>query len=277
MSLTVAEALRAGIRELADAGIPDPARDARVLLAHAMRIRPDRLTMMLPEVLPMPACARFDAALSHRVIRRPVAQITGRRLFWGREFRVTRDTLDPRPETETLVAAALEAPFGRVLDLGTGTGAILLTLLAERRQAEGTGTDISAAALAIAGENASTLGLSPRLLQSDWFAAVEGRFDLIVSNPPYIAADEMPDLAPEVREWEPHSALTDGGDGLGAYREIAAGAAAHLLPGGRLAVEVGPMQAAPVLALFAASGLQADGMRHDMDGRERVVMARATG
>ena len=277
MTLTVAEALRAGTRELANAGIDDPARDARLLLAHAMGVAPQRLTMLLPEMLPMPACGRFDAALSHRVIRRPVAQIIGRRLFWGREFRVTRDTLDPRPETETLVAAALETPFARVLDLGTGTGAILLSLMAERPGTEGTGTDISAAALAVAGENARVFGLSPRLLQSDWFAGIDGRFDLIVSNPPYIAAAEMAGLAPEVREWEPHSALTDGGDGLGAYRAIAAGAAAHLRPGGRLAVEVGNTQSAAVAALLAASGLRPAGTRRDMDGRERVVMARAAG
>lgn len=277
MSLSVAEALRAGVRELAAAGVPDPARDARLLLAHALDVPADRLTLLLPEPLPMPAAARFDAALSHRVMRRPVAQITGRRLFWGRSFRVTRDTLDPRPETEALVAAALEEPFASVLDLGTGTGAILLTLLAERPGTAGTGTDLSAAALAVAAENATALGLAPRLILSDWFAGVEGRFDLIVSNPPYIAASEMAALAPEVRDWEPHGALSDGGDGLDAYRAIAAGAPAHLAPGGRLAVEVGPTQAQAVAAFLSAAGLRPEGTRRDMDGRERVVIARAPG
>lgn len=275
MSLTIAEALRAGIRELTAAGVPDPARDARLLLAHALQVPPDRLTLLLRDPLPMPAAARFDAALSHRVMRRPVSQITGRRLFWGRSFRVTRDTLDPRPETEALVAAALEESFASVLDLGTGTGAILLSLLAERPGAAGTGTDISPAALAVAAENAAALGLSPRLILSDWFAQVAGRFDLIVSNPPYIAAVEMAALAPEVRDWEPHLALTDGGDGLGAYRAIAASAGAHLSAGGRLAVEVGPTQAGAVAALFAAAGLEAAGTRPDLDGRDRVVIGRA--
>lgn len=277
MSLTIAEALRAGIRELTAAAVPDPARDARLLLAHALEVPADRLTLLLPDPLPMPAAARFDAALSHRVMRRPVSQIMGRRLFWGRSFRVTRDTLDPRPETEAVVAAALEEPFASVLDLGTGTGAILLSLMAERPGAAGTGTDLSPAALAVAGENAAAFGLAPRLILSDWFAQVDGRFDLIVSNPPYIAAEEMAGLAPEVRRWEPRMALTDEGDGFGAYRAIAAGAPARLSPGGRLAVEVGPTQAEAVAALFAAAGLRPEGTRRDMDGRERVVIARAPG
>lgn len=271
--LTLAEALRAGIRTLATAGIPDPARDARRLLAHALRIPPDRLAAIMSDRLPMEAAARYDSALSFRSIRQPVAQITGQRLFWGRPFRVTRDTLDPRPETETLIAAALEAPFTRLLDLGTGTGAILLTLMAERPGAQGTGTDISPAALAVAAQNAAALDLSPTLIESDWFAAVTSRFDLIVSNPPYIAAHEMPALAPEVRDWEPRMALTDEGDGLGAYRAIAAGAAAHLTPGGRIIVEIGPDQADAVTALFAAAGLTPAGTHADMDGRPRVVIA----
>lgn len=277
MRLTVADALRTGIRELAAAGVPDPARDARLLLAHALEVPADRLTLLLPDPLPMPAAARFDAALWHRMMRRPVSQITGRRLFWGRSFRVTRDTLDPRPETEALVAAALEEPFASVLDLGTGTGAILLSLMAERPGTVGTGTDISPAALAVAAENAAALGLSPRLIRSDWFAQVDGRFDLIVSNPPYIAAAEMAALAPEVRDWEPRGALTDEGDGLGAYRAIAAGADAHLAPGGRLAVEIGATQAGAVAALLSGAGLRVDGVRRDMDGRDRVVIARAPG
>jgi len=271
--LTVAETLRAGTRTLADAGIPDPARDARRLLAHALRIPSDRLTLAMADRLPMEAAARYDSALWFRTLRQPVSQITGQRLFWGRPFRVTRDTLDPRPETETLIAAALEAPFTRLLDLGTGTGAILLTLLAERPGTEGTGTDLSPPALAVAAQNAAALNLSPRLIESDWFSRVTGRFDLIVSNPPYIPAQDMPALAPEVREWEPRSALTDEGDGLRAYRAIAADASDHLLPGGRLMVEVGAGQAADVAALFAAAGLAVAGTRPDMDGRPRVVIA----
>lgn len=273
--MTAQTALRAAILRLAGAGIDDPARDARRLLAHAMQIAAERLTLHLHDPLPPEAAARLDAALVAREARQPVAQITGTRLFWGRSFRVTRDVLDPRPETETLIEAALEAPFGSLLDLGTGTGAILLTLLAERPAAQGLGTDLSPAALAVAEGNAAALGLAgrARFQGADWFAGVEGRFDLIVSNPPYIAEEEMAGLSPEVRDWEPHLALTPGGDGLAAYRAIAAEAGAHLAPGGRLMVEIGPTQGAAVSALFAAAGLRAIRVLPDLDGRDRVVLA----
>ena len=274
---TGAEALRTAIPRLTAAGVEGAARDARLLLAHALQIAPDRLTLHLADRLSPEAEARFEAAVNDRVRRRPVSQITGQRLFWGRSFRVTSDTLDPRPETETLIAAALETPFARVLDLGTGTGAILLTLLAERPTATGLATDASEAALAVAARNARALGLADRasFSQSDWFAGVEGRFDLIVSNPPYISEDEMADLSPEVRDWEPRLALTPGGDGLAAYRAIAAGCGAHLAPGGRLMVEIGPTQGAAVAALFAGAGLSLVRVWPDMDGRDRVVEGRA--
>lgn len=274
--MTAAEALRAAIPRLAGAGVPDAARDARRLLAFAMGLAPDRMPLHQSDALTPEAAARFEAALTARAARQPVSQITGTRLFWGRAFRVTPDVLDPRPETEILIEAALAARFTRVLDLGTGSGAILLTLLAERPEATGMATDLSAAALAVADENARTLGLSARVefRRSDWFAEVAGRFDLIVSNPPYIAASEMAALAPEVLEWEPHMALSPGGDGLSAYRAIAANAAAHLTPEGRVMVEIGPTQAAAVTALFATAGLGRTQTLPDLDGRDRVVVAR---
>lgn len=204
-----------------------------------------------------------------------MAQIVGARLFWGRSFEVTPDVLDPRPETETLVAAALETPFARVLDLGTGTGCTLLTLLAERPEATGMGSDLSEAALQVAARNAARHGIAADLVQSDWYEGIGGRFDLIVSNPPYIPVAEIAGLAPEVRDHEPRIALTDGGDGLGAYRAIAAGAAAHLAPAGRLLVEVGAGQAPSVQEIFAAAGLDCVGTRPDLEGRARVVLAQA--
>jgi release factor glutamine methyltransferase len=269
------DALRRAVPLLQEAGIEDAARDARVLLAHALGIGHDRLTLKLQDDMTDPQAALYDGALAARIARQPVAQITGRRLFWGLSFRVTRDTLDPRPETETLVAEALTQPFLKVLDLGTGTGCILLSCLKGMPMARGVGTDISDAALQVAIGNTRDLGLEARarFRKSDWLAGVTGAFDLIVSNPPYIAAHEMPGLAPEVRDWEPHLALSPGGDGLDAYRAIARGASARLMPGGRLLVEIGPTQGAAVAALLAVAGLAEVRILPDMDGRDRVVAA----
>jgi len=276
--MTGAEALRAAIPRLIAAGVPDAPRDARVLLAHATGIAPDRLTLHLSDPLTDTAFQAYEAAITRRAAREPVSHITGQRLFWGRFFRVTPDTLDPRPETEMLVQAALAEPITRMLDLGTGTGCILLSCLADRPQAQGLGTDIHPATLAVAAANAQTHGLAARaeFILSDWLAAVPGQFDLIVSNPPYIAASEMPALSPEVQR-EPHRALTPGGDGLDAYRAIASAAPAHLHALGRLMVEIGPTQGTAVTALFAAQGLTDIRILPDLDGRDRVVIARKPG
>jgi release factor glutamine methyltransferase len=269
------DALRRAIPRLQDAEIDDAARDARVLLAHALGIGHDRLTLKLQDEMTALQSDMYEAALVARMARQPVAQITGRRLFWGQSFRVTRDTLDPRPETETLVAEALRKPFLKMLDLGTGTGCILLSCLKGMPLARGLGTDISDAALQVAVGNTRDLGLEARarFRRSDWFSDVTGAFDLIVSNPPYISAEEMDQLAPEVRDWEPHLALSPGGDGLNAYRAIARGAGARLMPAGRLLVEIGPTQGAAVTALFAQAGLEQVHVLSDMDGRDRVVAA----
>ena len=162
-----------------------------------------------------------------------------------------------------------------MLDLGTGSGCILLSLLAERPLATGLGTDLSPAALEVAAQNAEALGVAKRtkLMQSDWFANVAGRHDLILSNPPYIAASEMPELAPELAH-EPRLALTDEGDGLSAYRAITAGAGAHLVPGGWLMVETGWTQGAQVAAMVRQAGFEEVHLRPDLDGRDRVVLGR---
>ena len=273
--MTGNDALRHAVQRLGAAGVESPARDARILLAFALNLPADRLTLHLPDPVPPEAVARYEAALTARTRRQPVAQITGQRLFWGRSFRVTPAVLDPRPETEVLVATALEQPFSRILDLGTGSGCILLSCLADRPEALGTGVDLSHPALAVARHNADRLGVAARasFVHSDWCTAVDGQFDLILANPPYIAAAEMPLLAPEVRLWEPSLALTPGGDGLDAFRIIARQSPARLLPGGRLMVEIGPTQAAEVSALFAAAGLNQIRIRRDLDGRDRVVTA----
>lgn len=274
---TAAGILAQGVQALREAGIPDAAADARRLLAHALGVEPGRLTIRLAEAMSPAQSEAFGALLARRIRREPVSQILGERLFWGRSFRVTRDTLDPRPETETLVACALEEPFARLLDLGTGTGCLLVTLLAECPEATGIGIDLSPAALAVAAENAARHGVADRadLLLSDWYGAVSGEFDLILSNPPYIPAAELDHLEPEVRDWEPHLALTDGGDGLAAHRAVLGGARPHLRPGGRVAIEVGAGQAPAVLAIGQAAGLTPLGTRPDLDGRARVCVFRA--
>ena len=274
--MTLREAIREATLTLTKAGVETPARDARLLVAHAAGIAPDRLILHETEPLPPAAATHLADSVNRRAARQPLSQIIGQRLFWGRVFRVTADTLDPRPETETLVAAALKEPFQTMLDLGTGTGCILLSCLADAPTAFGTGTDVSPAALAVAQDNAERLGLTAQatLHASDWFTAIQGQFDLIVSNPPYIAAAEMPALSPEVRDHEPHLALTPGGDGLAAYRLIARKAPAHLSPGGRILLEIGPTQGAAVSAMLNAEGLSDIHILPDLDGRDRVVAAR---
>ena len=273
--MTGNEALRLAIPRLRAAGVEDAPRDARALLAFAMGVAQDRLTLHLPDEMTAPQARAYEEALVARLSRQPVSQIIGQRQFWGMTFRVTKDTLDPRPDTETLVAEALKAPFLSMLDLGTGTGCILLSCLQYMPMARGLGVDISAAALEVARLNAKLHALDTRahFRASDWFSDVPGVYDLIVSNPPYIAEAEMAGLEPEVRDWEPHLALTPGGDGLEPYRIIARMAPARLMPGGRLLVEIGPSQGAAVAALFAAQGLFQISVLPDMDGRDRVVAA----
>lgn len=267
--------LRAGTERLARAGVADPARDARLLLARAIGVGADRLTLVLGDPLGEGAEDRFEALLAERALRRPVSQILGRRAFWGREFHVTRDVLDPRPETETLVAAALEGgPGARVLDLGTGSGILLVTLLAEWPEASGVGTDMSADALAVAEENAARHGVAARaeFRETDWAEGIRGRFDVIVSNPPYIPEAEVAHLAPEVRDWEPRMALTAGRSGLEAYERIARDLSRLLAPGGRAFLEFGAGQGAEVAEIFAARGFANARLSRDLDGRERVII-----
>lgn len=275
--MTAAEALVAATARLRAAGVDDPARDARVLLAHAARIEASRVTLIAPEDLPEDIEDRFDQLIALRSIRVPVSHLVGEREFYGRRFKVSGEVLDPRPETETLIEAALAEPFDQVLDLGIGSGCILVTLLAERPQATGLGVDISEAACLQASANAvlHRVERRARILQSDWFAGVEGQFDLVVANPPYISRSEYDGLAPEVRDHEPIQALTDGNDGLTAYRRIAAGVGDALRPGGRILLEIGPEQAADVCALLESAGLTDIAVLHDLDGRDRVVRARA--
>lgn len=266
--------LRAAAQLLTEAGVPDAMRDARVLMAHALEVDRSRITLMLYDDMPAAAEVRFTRAIEARAKRQPVAQIIGMREFYGRSFRVTGDVLDPRPETEHMIMAALEAPFERVLDLGTGSGCIVLTLLAEVPLATGVGADVSEAALHVARGNANDLDLSGRAVfqQSDWFDAIDGTFDLILSNPPYITDAEMAELSPDVTDWEPHLALTPGGDGLWPYRVIAKTADRYLTTGGRIILEFGKDQGVAIAEIFQAEGFVTE-LRQDYAGHDRNIVA----
>jgi release factor glutamine methyltransferase len=275
--MRAAELLALGTKRLVDAEVPDPGRDARRLMAHVLKVPPGRLTLFLPEPVDPELEYIFLTLIERRADRVPVSHLVGRRMFYGREFLVTPEVLDPRPETETLIEVALSHPFSTVLDLGTGTGCILLTLLSERERAVGIGTDLSSAALNVAYWNRNAMGLEGRadLTEGRWYKAIAGlqeNFDLIVSNPPYIAVNEMPFLSPEVRDHEPRLALTDEGDGLSAYRAILEGIPRWLAPGGRLVVEIGASQGGAVSKMFSLAGLRSVRVIPDMDGRDRVVI-----
>lgn len=270
---TGSQVLTAAVQQLTKAGVPDAARDARKLFAYASGVDAGRLTLILPEPVSAEVMTRFDHLIARRARFEPVSHLIGSRAFYGRDFEVTKDVLDPRPETETLIDVALRDPFARVLDLGTGSGCILVTLLAENTQAVGVGADVSPKALAVALRNAQRHHVDDRatFVQSDWLAGIRRPFDLIVANPPYIAADEMAGLSRDVREWEPRLALTDEADGLSAYRTIISQAQDVLEPDGRLIFEIGSTQGKAVAELMLQGGLTHVFVIPDLDGRDRVV------
>ncbi len=278
MSLTLVQAWGAAKARLQAAGVPGPVIDARILVeAAADATRADIITDP-HRALSAEQAARLDGYLERRERREPVSHILGRKGFWKIMLGVTRDVLTPRPDTETVVEFVLRdfpphAPWS-VLDLGVGSGAILLSILAERPAAKGLGIDISEEALAVARDNAAQLGLAGRmaLMRSDWTAMLgEGTFDLVVSNPPYIATDVLPTLEPEVRDHEPRLALEGGADGLDHYRVLAPEILRVLKPGGAFAVEIGYDQKAAVEALFRAAGAEQVQTIRDLSDKDRVV------
>ena len=262
---------------LAEAGIEAPAREARLLLLHALG-RP--ATALLDRTEPVLAPA-LPPLLARRAAREPMALILGRQGFWTLDLEVSPDTLIPRADSEAIVEAALAAAPAprRVLDLGTGTGCLLLAVLSERPGAWGLGIDLSPDAAALAARNARTTGLAARtaFLAADWSAPLSGtaRFDLIFSNPPYIPTQDLAGLMPEVLAHEPPRALDGGPDGLAAYRHIIATLPALLAPGGVAVLEVGIGQAADVAALATALGLSHITTRPDLAGIPRAVVLAA--
>jgi len=268
------------------AGIEETLVDARALLGHALRLDRAQLIAQSDRLLENREIDAVSALAARRLKREPVARILGHKEFWDQMLDVSPAVLVPRPETETVVEAALDfvARGGlrmeklRILDIGTGTGALLLALLGELPNATGTGTDISVEAIAVARGNAERNGLAARctFAACDIAHGVEGPFDLIVSNPPYIARGEIDALEPEVRDYDPRLALDGGMDGLDAYRAIVADARRLLAPGGSLIVELGAGQEPAVATLFTNAGLRVTSARKDLAGIPRALGATAS-
>ena len=266
---------------LAAAGIENARPEAWLLLAAATGRERAALMAGAPETLNAVQRARLAELVRRRRAREPLAYILGEKEFWSLRFEVAPAVLIPRPETETVVEAVLaqvcdrDQPF-RLLDLGTGSGCLLLALLSELPRATGLGVDDSAAALAIARRNAERLGLAARaeFRPGRWGAGLRERFDVIVSNPPYVAELDWEALQPEIRQFEPRAALVAGADGLAAYRALAPDCARLLAPGGVCALEIGLNQGDAVAALLAAQGLVVVERRRDLAGIERCVIAR---
>jgi release factor glutamine methyltransferase len=282
--ISVDEAQRILSKSFALAGIDSGMTDARALIGAALRLSRAQLLAQSDRLLEPREIAAIDALAARRMKREPVSRILGRKEFWSLMLDVTPDVLVPRPDTETLIEAALDyvvrgglrlEPL-RILDIGTGTGALMLALLQELPNARGVATDVSVAALHVARGNAERLKLASRcsFVACNLADGVQGRFDLIVSNPPYIARGAIASLDPEVRDFDPRLALDGGADGLDAYRAIAASVPPLLAPGGRLIMELGVGQAPPVTALFEAAKFIVLSIRNDLGGIARALIAK---
>jgi release factor glutamine methyltransferase len=283
--LSVEVARRRLAREFREQNIDAPALDARIIVGHVLGLDHTALMAQSGRVL-APAEADAIAALAaRRRAHEPIARMLGYKEFWGLPFKLNSETLLPRPETETVVEAALAALDGehrsarvlRIVDLGTGSGALLLALLSELPNAFGVGTDISVTALGCAHDNAAALGLSARasFVACDYGAALNGPVDVLVSNPPYVAREEIANLQPEVRDYDPRRALDGGPDGLDGYREVAEHAGRLLAPSGVLAVELGRGQLGAVTTILARAGLAQPASQPDLAGISRALVMRA--
>ena len=280
---TIATTRHALADKFRQAGIDSAETDARLLMAYALGVDRAELIANGGRALTVEQAEAIDALAARRLRREPVARIFGHKEFWSLSLQIGPAVLVPRPETETVVEAALDAVARdarqmaqlRILDIGTGSGALLLALLSELPNAVGTATDISAAALDVARANAECGGLAGRctFIACDIAAGVPGPFDLIVSNPPYVVHGEIASLPPEVRDYDPALALDGGADGLDGYRAIAAQARRLLAPGGKVIVELGAGQEAAVRALFTNAGLTAAAVLNDLSGIPRALTA----
>ncbi|MFN4087981.1 MAG: peptide chain release factor N(5)-glutamine methyltransferase [Alphaproteobacteria bacterium] len=279
---SLGEAVAQAAARLAAAGVGAPRREARLIVALAAGLEQQTVLGWPERALPPQAGRSLDELVGRRCSGEPLSRLRGQREFWSMMFRLGPDTLDPRPDTETLIEATLarlpdrNRPF-RVLDLGTGSGCILLALLRELPSARGVGLDLAPGACAVARVNAEAMGLASRaaFVASDWARCLRGGFDIVVSNPPYVPDGDISNLDPAVARFDPLRALAGGPDGLSAYRIIVADLPRLLGRGGLAAFEVGAGQAGAVAALLAGAGMGAISTRRDLAGIERCVLAAA--
>ncbi len=276
--MTVQELLTASQAKLRECGISDHVRDARLLLADCLELRTQNLNLLDDSCISEIKISKFWRMINERCKRKPVSKILGYRSFWGRDFEINENVLDPRGDTETLIKLILDCKFDNMLDLGTGSGAIAITVLAERPNVTCVATDISEYALKTAATNSKRIGVESRLklLHSNWFDKISAKFDIIVSNPPYISSEEYAQLGPEVLKYDPKISLTLGGDGLEAYREILSQAVNKLSKNGLIFLEIGYTQANAVVQLFREAGFQQIRVHQDLGSRDRVISAKAS-
>lgn len=266
---------------LREAGIETSALDARLLVQGALDYDAGQLALAHDEALSHAAAMRLADYAAQRLKHKPVSRIFGSRGFYGRDFIINERVLDPRPDSETLIEVALahlpDGAAARLLDLGTGSGCLLLTLLAERPALTGMGVDVSAQALDVARANAAALGLADRadFIESDWLKNITGTYEMIVSNPPYLGPGEIEWLARDVADYDPHLALYGGSDGLDPYRHLCRNAAAFLVQDGWLVFEIGALQARAVRGFMQEAGFSNIAVQQDLAGRDRVVCGQA--
>jgi len=280
MSLLAKEALRLTTSRLQEAGIESAGLDARILLEHILGVSREELLFSLDLTLTTAQYTRLENLVEERKKRSPIAKLIGKREFWGLDFTVSAATLDPRPDSETLIEEILERVQDRafalkILDLGTGTGCLLFSLLSEFPAAKGVAVDVSAEALEIARQNAASLGLVERVdfIHSKWAENIHGeKFDIIVSNPPYIPSAEIAELAPEVAVFEPKLALDGGVDGLDCYRTIIKQLPNLLAENGFAAFEIGIGQEKDIEKIAGENGLKLVTAKKDLGGIIRCLI-----
>ena len=262
--------------KLSESGIDGAARDARKLTAYALQIPIIELSLNINEQVPAKIISKLEKLVLRRINREPISKILGRRDFWGRTFSINENVLDPRGDTETLIDFVIEKPVKSVLELGTGSGAIAVTLACERKEVHVTATDISENALSLAKINAEKFNVQNKIhfLTSDWFENVKGAYDLIISNPPYIGLTEQDEISAEVIKYDPEIALFAGRDGLDAYRRIIPSLTKFLNPDGFVALETGASQSNQVKNMMNAVGFIDAKIVKDLSGKDRLVAAK---